>query len=210
METLRKSAITMAILGLALSFPFRSFSQDYTALQTAFKNSYTWENKAEYSRAVEEIKKVYDENSYELNIRLGWLTYESGLFTESLSYYQKAMALMPYAIEPKFGYVCPAAALGNWDKVMTQYIDILKIDPNNTLANYRLGSIYYGKEDYNAAFKYFEKVANLYPFDYDNMLMFAWANYKLGKLREAKVLFGKVLLMKPEDSSALEGISLIK
>ena len=73
-----------------------------------------------------------------------------------------------------------------------------------------MGLIYYGKEDFTTAFKYFEKVVNLYPFDYDSLIMFAWTNFKLGKYREAKVLFNKALMNKPNDSSALEGLSLIK
>jgi len=100
--------------------------------------------------------------------------------------------------------------MGNWDQVITQYQEILKIDPQNTLANYRMGSIAYGKNDFTTAEKYLEKVVNLYPFDYDSNILFAWTNYKLGKLRESQVLFHKVLLIKPKDSSAMEGLGLIK
>jgi len=53
-------------------------------------------------------------------------------------------------------------------------------------------------------------VINLYPFDYDTMILYAWTNFKLGKLREAQVMFNKVLLNKPKDASAMEGLSLIK
>jgi tetratricopeptide (TPR) repeat protein len=211
METLRNLLLGLVITCLAIAKPLSSTGQDNsTAIPDAFTKSYTYEKSGEYSKAVEEIKKVYDEKSYEINLRLGWLTYSSGLFTESLAYYQKALTLMPYAIEPKFGYTYPAAALGNWEQVKTQYNEILKIDPNNTKANYKLGSIYYGAEDFNTAYKYFEKVVNLWPFDYDGVLMFAWTNFKLGKLREAKVLFNKALLLKPDDTSAKEGLGLIK
>lgn len=180
------------------------------SIQDAFENSYTLQEKANYTGAISAIKAVYDESSYEINLRLGWLSYLGGLFTESTAYYQKAIKLHPYAIEAKFGFVYPAAALGNWDQVMTQYFDILKIDPQNTLANYRMGSIYYGRLDYATAEKYLEKVINLYPFDYDSNILYAWTLFKLGKSREAQVLFNKVLLIKPKDSSALEGLGLIK
>jgi Flp pilus assembly protein TadD len=40
--------------------------------------------------------------------------------------------------------------------------------------------------------------------------MFGWTNFRMGKLNEAKVLFNKALLVKPNDASALEGLSLIK
>ena len=91
-----------------------------------------------------------------------------------------------------------------------QYGKILEIDPKNTLANYRIGMIYYGSEDYSLALKYFEKVVNLYPFDYDGTIMYAWTNFKLGKLREAEILFKKALLIKPGNESAKEGLQLVK
>ncbi len=198
------------ILFVMLAIANLSFSQDYQKLINAFKESYTQETNGEYSKAIETIKAVYTESDYEVNLRLGWLHYMAGLFTESQAYYQKAVTLMPYSIEAKLGYVYPASALGNWNQVKNMYDEILKIDPNNSLVNYRLGLIYYGKEDYATALKYFEKVVNLYPFDYDGLLYYAWTNFKLGKQREAKVLFNKVLMLSPDDSSAKEGLSLIK
>jgi tetratricopeptide (TPR) repeat protein len=184
--------------------------QNYPVLQDAFAKSQAFESRGNYTDAISAIKTVYQEDSYETNLRLGWLTYLAGLFTESSAYYQKAINLKPYAIEAKFGFVYPASALGNWDQVITQYNEILTIDPQNTLANYRMGSIYYGRKDYAKAEKYLEKVVNLYPFDYDSLVLYAWTNFKLGKTREAQVLFNKVLLNKPKDASALEGLALIK
>ncbi len=185
-------------------------AQDYPALQDAFAKSHAYEAKGNFTDAIASLKKVYMEDSYEINLRLGWVTYQAGLFIESSAYYQKAINLKPYAIEAKFGFVFPASALGNWDQVIARYNEILSIDPQNTLANYRIGSIYYGRRDYAKAEKYLEKVVNLYPFDYDSMVLFAWTNLKLGKLREAQVMFNKVLLNKPKDVSAIEGLSLIK
>jgi tetratricopeptide (TPR) repeat protein len=193
---------------LAITPPLHS--QNYPALQEAFGKSYDYEAKGNYTEAITALKNVYQEDSYETNLRLGWVTYLAGLFTESTAYYQKAMKLKPYAIEPKFGFVNPASALGNWDQIIAQYNDILAIDPQNTLANYRMGSIYYGRKDYVKAERYLEKVVNLYPFDYDSLILYAWTNLKLGKTREAQVLFNKVLLNRPKDSSALEGLALIK
>jgi tetratricopeptide (TPR) repeat protein len=179
-------------------------------LQKAFKESYAFETKAQYSEAINVLKKVYDEKSYELNLRLGWLNYLNKQYDESVAYYQLAVNLMPYAIEAKFGIVNPYAAQEKWDKVAEQYVAILSIDPQNTTANYRLGLSYYYKADYTNAYKYFEKVVNLYPFDYNSSLMFGWANYQLGKTKEAEMLFKKVLLLNPDDASALEGLGLLK
>lgn len=186
------------------------FSQTFEATQAAFSKSYDYETQGIYQKAIDELKKVYLADSYEINLRLGWLTYLQGQFTESSAYYLKAMTLKPFSIEAKFGYVYPLAAAGNWALVKTQYFEILKIDAQNTLANYRLGLIFYNAGDFQTALKHLEKVVNLYPFDYDSMIMYAWTNLKLGKLREAEILFKKVLLIKPADESAKEGLGLVK
>jgi len=207
METLKKLFL-LTILGIGLSA--QSFSQDYKPIQEVFEKSYFLEYSGEYQKAIDLLKSVYSEESYEINLRLGWLTYMAGFFTESTAYYQKAMELKPLSIEAKLGYVYPASALGNWEQVKKQYSDILTIDPQNSLTNYRMGSIYYGNEDYTTALKYFEKVVNLYPFDHDALLMYGWTNLKLGKFREAEVLFQKVIMNKPNDESAKEGLGMIK
>jgi tetratricopeptide (TPR) repeat protein len=179
-------------------------------LQDAFTKSYVLEKYGKYSDAVATLKGLYDEHSYELNLRLGYLCYEAQEYNESETYYAKAVDLMPYSIEAKMGYVLPLSAIGNWTKVSQQYDDILKIDPQNTKVNYRVGLIAYNNKDYKKAYTYLEKVVNLYPFDYDGLLMFAWVNLQLGKTTEAKTLFNKVLLLSPDDTSAKDGLNLIK
>ncbi len=206
METLKKIMIAASVTIGSLN----NINAQDAAQQAAFSTSYTLEYKGEYAKAAEAIKKVYDEKSYELNLRAGWLNYEAGLYTESQNYYKKAVVLKPNSLEARFGYIYPTAVLGNMDQVIIQYNKILEIDPQNTTANYRMGLYYYDKKVYQSAYKHFEKVVNLYPFGYDALLMYAWANYQLGKTKEAKVLFNKALLISPTSKSALEGLSLIK
>ena len=134
----------------------------------------------------------------------------AGKFSESIGYYNNAITLKPLSIEAKLGIAYPSSAMGNWSSVITQYKNILSIDPENSLTLYRLASVYYGQKKYEEAFNSLEKVANHYPFDYDTIILFAWINFQMGKTREAKVLFNKALMIKPGDESALEGLSLIK
>ena len=185
-------------------------AQDFEKTSAAFQASYAAENKGDYSAAIQQMTSVYKANSYETNIRLGWLYYSSGRFSDAMPYYQKSIEIMPMSVEARLGLVNAAAALGNWALVEGQYNEILKVDPLNTTANYRLGLIAYGKEDFGTALKSFTKVLNLYPFDYDTVVILGWTNLKLGKLREAKIMFQKALLIKPNDSSALEGLALIR
>lgn len=205
MDILKKGIV----VGLLAVMP-ALYAQDYSAVQNAFKNSYELESSGKYSEAVNVLKEVYREDSYEINLRLGWLTYLSGNFIEAIPFYQKSIELKPLSVEARLGLVYPASAMGNWTHVENMYNEILEIDPQNTTVNYRMGLIYYGREEYATAAQYFEKVINQYPFGYDGVIMMAWSNLKLEKLREAKVLFQKALLISPDDESALEGLELLK
>ena len=89
------------------------------------------------------------------------------------------------------------------------YLDILEMDPQNTLINYRMGLICYNRAEYEKADRYLQKVLNLYPFDYDTLLLSAWTKLRLQKVREAKILFYKTLMASPGDSSALEGLAML-
>jgi tetratricopeptide (TPR) repeat protein len=206
-------AILMKNIFILLMFTTLSsaaFTQSFDKQRAAFRSSYAQENSGDYKTAVNTLKTVYDASSYEINLRLGWLSFKSGDFKESEAYYRKAVTLRPYGIEARLGLVYPLSSMGNWSLVNSVYEEILSIDPNNSVANYRYGLLAYGKEDYAKADKLFSKVVNLYPFDYDSLIMLAWTRFRLSKLMEAKVLFQKALLYNPDDPSALEGLSLIR
>jgi len=205
MDFLRKSLLAILLLAFTA---IQAQQADKQIL--AFEKSYSYEQEGKYDEAKQEILNIFEETSYEHNLRLGWLYYISGRFTESMPYYQKCFTLKPLSIEARLGYINPAAAIGNWTQVEQQYTEILRIDPQNSLANYRMSLIAYGREDFHTALHYLNKVVNLYPFDYDTVIMLAWTELKLGKLREAKVMFQKALLIRPGDASAKEGLLLIK
>lgn len=185
-------------------------SQSQTAIQNAFSRSYESEQAKKYSQAISDLKPIYKSDSYFVNIRMGWLYYMSKQYTESIKYYNTAIALKPYAIEARFGCVKPLSAIESWNNVRAHYLQILKIDPQNTVANYWLGVIYYNRKDFGNALKNFEKVVNLYPLDYDSIVMLAWTKLNVGKTAEAKMLFNQALVIRPGDSSASEGLKLIK
>jgi tetratricopeptide (TPR) repeat protein len=186
---------------------FYASAQD--PLVQAFADSYTAEKNKDYKKAIASLTKVYAEDGYEINLRLGWLNYISGQLAVSVQYYQKAIALKPYAIEPKLGLTYPLGMQNKVDELIALYNRVLETDPQNTTANYRLGYIYYNKGQYEKAGTYLEKVINLYPFDYDSLLLLAWNNLRLQKVKEARVLFQKVLMYNPGDASATEGLRLL-
>jgi len=206
MEFLVKTTIAVAFL---LSFQTAKAQQDFNTVMAAFEKSYTYEKQNDFNQAIQALKKVYSDDSYEISLRLGWLNYLQGNFTESAAHYRHAVELKTYSEEAKMGLVLPLSASGKWDEVVDLYNKILENNPKNTKVNYRLGLIYYNRKQFEKAFPYFKTVVDLYPFDYDGLLMLAWTHFNLGQTREAKVLFQKCLLFKPGDPSASDGLSRI-
>lgn len=205
MEILRHRLITALLAVVCLT---AAFAQTPTALQNTFYKSYDLEKAGNYSAAISELRKVYRQDDYFVNIRMGWLNYLDKNYQESLNYYQNAIRLRPLAIEAKFGCVKPLSALEKWDAVRDQYLAILRIDPNNTRASYWLGVIYYNRKDYPKAYKLFDRIVSLYPLDYDSVIMLAWTKYRLGRKAEAKALFNHALTLIPNDKDALSGLKL--
>jgi tetratricopeptide (TPR) repeat protein len=207
MEFLKKSIGIIAFL-LVINGAFSQSNQ--AVLQAAFSKSYLLEKNGDFTGSLDPLKKVYDESSYELNLRLGWLNYNAGLFDQSVIFYSRAQKLKPYSEEARFGYILPLAALGKWNEVIKLYDEILEVNPNNSVALYRLGLVYYGRKDYIKANSLLKKVVDLYPFGYDGLLLLGWTSFFQGNLNQAKVLFNKVNLYNPGDKSANEGLGLIK
>jgi len=205
MESLK---IVLIILLTAVVLPVKGQYEE--KVLKAFESSYLAEKQNDWIKAASVLEKVYLEDSYEFNLRLGWLSYKQKQNEASKAYYRKALALLPYSEEARFGLILPLAANGEWNEVIRIYSQILENNPGNSVALYRLGLVYYERKDWTQAYRCFQKVVDLYPFGYDGLLMLAWTNFQTGKVREAKVLFNKVLLYSPGDKSALEGLSLLR
>lgn len=206
MEFLKNN--NLRIILMLLIFTNINAQTDFASVKDAFVKSYEFEAKGDFKEAANEIKTIYNKDNYEINLRLGWLNYMAGNFNESIAFYKKTMELMPYADEAKFGYIFPLSALGKWDEVIHLYTQILDNSNHNTKAMYYLGTIYYNRKQYDKAIAYFKQLVDLYPFDYDGLYMYAWSYLQLGKKKEAKVLFQKALLNKPNDKAAQEGLEL--
>ena len=198
MEILNKRLV---VVFACMTLSFCILSQSDVAVREALKKSYDSEYQLKYQKAIEDLQGVYEPTSYELNLRIAWLSYKVGKYSESVNYYKKAIAKMPLSIEAKLGVVYPLGALEKWDQVVDNYLAIVKIDVFNATANYRLALIYYNRGDYGNSWKYLQKYVNLYPFDYDGNSLAGWIKYSVGKKEEAFVFFKKALMVNPYDTS---------
>ena len=201
-------SIKIIICTLLLYISVNSNAQETKVMQEAFAKSFLAEDKADYTTALQAIQAIYSDKSYLVNLRIGWLSYLNKDYANSVTYYKKAIALMPTATEPLWGLCNPLVAQEKWVELENNYKLIIRFDPKNSLVNYRLGMIYFYRKNYVDALKYFDVTLTLFPLDYDAITMSAWTNYYLGKKEEAKVLFNRVLLMYQQDASAIEGLAL--
>lgn len=185
-------------------------AQENNDINNAFSKSFGLESEGQYAEAILTIEKVYSEEHYTINLRLGWLYYNAKAYERAEHYYGVASELLPYSIEAMLGTTLPKSALNKWDEVLAIYKSVLAIDSKNTTALYNMGLIKYNRGEYREALTYFNELHNLYPTDYDAMLMHGWAAYQTAKMREAKVIFNQLLLLYPNDESAQEGLKLMK
>ena len=111
-------------------------AQTFDETLKAFKTSYVSEYKADYKTAINDIQAVYKSDSYECNLRMGWLHYSAKNYEKALEYYQKAIDVKKYSVEARLGYIAPAKALKKYTEVYNMYEEILRIDPYNSIANY--------------------------------------------------------------------------
>jgi len=105
-------------------------------------------------------------------------------------------------VEARFGLALPLSSLGNWNEVLATYMEIIKQDPNNSIANYRIASIYYNRKDYVNAATYITKVIKMYPFDYDSNLLYGKLLVAQSKNAEAKKYLIRALEYNPQSEEA--------
>lgn len=182
-------------------FLFSSFNsiaqQNDGDLRAAFKRSYESEAAVKYAKAIEELTPYASLNSYEVQLRLGWLNYLNVKYAQAAVNYKKCVELAPKSIEARMGYIYTLASLEKWNEVIDQYKEIIKIDPSNAKANYSLALIYFNRAEYSTALTYINTYVALYPFDFDGVNLAGWIKYNLGKKEEAVPYFKKALLLNP-------------
>ncbi|MCE1188663.1 MAG: tetratricopeptide repeat protein [Ignavibacteria bacterium] len=177
-----------------------------------FNVSLEFEKKGDYQKAISELQSAYEENkgSYLYNLRLGWLYYSVKDYKNSRKYYSTAISINKTSLEALYGSTYPMAAQGEWGEIQKTYIEILKLSPNEYLANLRLGQIYLNSSDFLNAKKHLEKAWNAYPGYYEPNLSLGYTYYYLGNGKKAQELLTNALMVSANDSTALAGLKLIK
>ncbi|MFN0189935.1 MAG: tetratricopeptide repeat protein [Bacteroidia bacterium] len=177
--------------------------QAQTDSVAVFSKSYTAEGNKDYAKAIELLNGIYNQNSYPVNLRMGWLWYLKGDYAKSQVYYKTAIAIEPKSIEARLGYAFPTSVLENWAEVINIYNEILSIDPENSFVNYKQAYIsYYIMKDYKKALTFVNKVTRLFPFDFDANYLTAQIQLSMGNIKEAKSAIQYALQYNPQSKEA--------
>lgn len=180
-----------------------------TGAETAFSKSYAFEYDQDYTKAITSLLNLKTDN-YQIDLRLGWLYYLAKDYAKSDGYYRKAIAFENSSVEARFGLALPLSAQGNYNQVLEVYLEILSIDPNNSIANYRTASLYYNRHELNKAYTYLHMVIKLYPFDFDSNLLLGKILQAQGKTAEARKAYEKALQYNPQSDDAKSAIKNLK
>lgn len=200
---MKQYTFLLVILPL-LGVSFQASAQDARpkTITEAFAESYTLEYAKKYKDAIETLESVGEDNSYPLNLRLGWLYYVNGDLLKSQAYYKKAINLEAESVEALLGYVYPTSTLGNWDDVIKTYEKILILDPKNSNINYKMAVYYNQLKQFKKAKAYAEVVVKSYPFDYSGNMILGSILVSLGEINEAKTCYERCLLYNPKSIEA--------
>lgn len=171
-------------------------------------DSYVYEAKAEYAKALESMDKLTSQypGEYFYWLRSGWLAYMKGDFSKSNSYYQKATLQLPNSIESRLGQVKALVALGQFKQSDLTSRSILKIDPKNYYARSYIAYGNYAGGNYKEAEKFYESLVSDYPSDLEMNIGLGWTYLKLGKKAQAKSIFEKLGKVLPYDERVTSGI----
>ncbi len=194
----RANKILTALIVL-LAFALSPAQMSAEKIAAAYGNSYNLEYQQRYLdaiRALDELYKNY-ESTYTVNLRIGWLYYLNGNFSNSQRHYLKALTIYPASIEAMLGLCNMFAAKQSWRELESQATRILKVDYYNFDANLWLAYALRMQGKYGKAETYSRKMLLLYPSSVKLLNELGITIYHQKKFKEALEIFASVLVLDP-------------
>ena len=184
----------------------------YKEIQKAYYQSYFYESKGDYKKAIESLMPIYKTypKGYTVNLRLGWLYYLLKNYANSEFHYNIALKIIPSSVEAMLGLSLPLMAQGRWKAVEKLMYRVLKVDYYNYYGNLRLCLALIKQKKYSIAEKVARKMLAIYPTDVKFLNYLAETLYYKGKITYAKSIFEDTLILLPSNTIAKEYLKLIK
>jgi tetratricopeptide (TPR) repeat protein len=173
-------------------------------IRGSYLRSYEYERTQDYENAIRALSPVYEAypSGYTVNLRMGWLFYLNGNFTNAVAHYEAASSAAPSALEPKLGRLLPLMAQGRWDSTEALAYQVVSVDHYSYYGNLRLGIALRMQGKLDAAYQVILKMATAYPTDTLFLQELARLAVARGDEDEAARLYTDVLILDPENQEA--------
>ena len=177
-------------------------------IQNLYYKSYNYEKMGDYKDAIKVLIPLYDKypNGYTINLRLGWLFYLNKNYKNALKHYQKASLILPYSVEPKLGLMRVYLAMEDYKNALKIGNSLLREDYYNYYGNYYEMMALKGLKDYKNALNIVNKMLALYPTSVLFLNELGEIYYIEDKKDIAKQIFENVLILDPNNITAMKYI----
>ncbi|MFX0204034.1 MAG: tetratricopeptide repeat protein [Candidatus Hodarchaeota archaeon] len=165
-----------------------------------------------YPKALELVNKAlkYDEELTTAWINRGIILSHIGNFTESISSFDQALAIEPdnsMAMLRKGGILNDNLQLH--DEAIKLFNKAAQIDPKNLTCWWNLSQAFVGKNDFEQAIQYLDKVLEIEPMHAEAVANKAILLWRLGKNREARQTFIHLRQISPMDPRVNQALQAI-
>lgn len=193
------SATTLLLAGCQEDGPTSSHMANYEMADLTLAQMLNADRKSdEDKRIVEGMKAIIAGN-----LQLASKSFNSLLIDDPLNVQVHALNALTYHLMSKDGDVAKVTL------AQAGFEQVLKIDPNHTLASLQLGRIAAGKKDYVKAQEFFSHVILLDSGHLDAQFELASASYNLGDLKTAAMSIDRVLIAQPNTPRNVRAATLI-
>lgn len=149
-------------------------------------------------------------SGYTVNLRLGWLHYLQGGYATARSHYEQAIKVAPYSIEAKLGLMLPLLAQERYEDVERFARLVLRIAPNNYLANIRLAVALRLQDKGSQAEEIVNRMLVYFPTDVSLLNEYGLLMVTKGDSARAIRIFNDVTILDPENIVAKSQLSRLK
>jgi len=129
-----------------------------------------------------------DKKNYYLNLRLGWLYYSIGKYTNSEYFYKNALNIQRKSIEAMLGLYLVNTATRKYKTAEAYCRRVIKYDSLNYYGNLYLSYTLMGKKDFTLADRYVRKMLTYYPGDATFMVLQKSLNTAMKRTKDSRDL----------------------
>jgi len=173
-------------------------------IKEAYSHSFHYEQTERYENAIKSLSSVVKAypKGYTVNLRLGWLYYLVGRYSNSMAHYQVASKSAPGAIEPTLGLLLPQLAQERYAEAEQTAYRIIATDYYNYYANLHLSFALRKQKKSGLALKVVNKMLVKYPTNVAFLVELGMLYMELGEGEKAAEVFTTVTILDPENVTA--------